>query len=162
MHYTPSALKHSLALSALLFTLALLFKVGKLCEFCEGTVDNTQLMPLWLSWLPIRADVLEAQTVHAQLMRFLEAGNPHLMPALLPQVLGVIAGVVGAESAWAEEGEEEEEEEEHDQLATEDTEARMRGFLAQMQGATDKTQVAAAWGQLPAEQQQLLTDFMAS
>jgi hypothetical protein len=96
-------------------------------------------------------------------VRFLEAGNPHLMPAQLPKVLEVIAGIVGAEQQWTEEGEEEEdEEEEPDQLADEDTEAKLKGFLSHMQGTTDKTQVAAAWGALAAEQQQLLTDFMAS
>jgi hypothetical protein len=35
--------------------------IGKLCEFCDGTLDTAQLLPLWLSWLPIKADVLEAQ-----------------------------------------------------------------------------------------------------
>ena len=38
-------------------------------------------MPQWLSCLPLREDTVEARVVHAQLVRMLEAGDPHLLGA---------------------------------------------------------------------------------
>ena len=50
--------------------------LGKVLEFQAGTIDTAPLVPTWLGTLPIRHDLTEAHSTHAQLVRFLEASDP--------------------------------------------------------------------------------------
>lgn len=55
--------------------------------------DQENLLPLWLSWLPLSAEELEASQCHAIFAGFLEQNNPHMWGPnfkYLPKVLEVI------------------------------------------------------------------------
>ena len=54
--------------------------LGKLCEFQRGAIPGPEnVVPQWLSCLPLREDKVEARAVHEQLARMLEKGDPHLL-----------------------------------------------------------------------------------
>ncbi|RLN96290.1 hypothetical protein BBJ28_00024773, partial [Nothophytophthora sp. Chile5] len=55
--------------------------VAKICLSREGAVDAAKMWPMWLSWLPLRTDVLEARDVHARLISLVDSGNPHVLGA---------------------------------------------------------------------------------
>lgn len=55
--------------------------VAKIALAREGSVDAAKIWPVWLTWLPLRTDVLEARDVHARLLDLVEAGNAHILGA---------------------------------------------------------------------------------
>lgn len=71
--------------------------VAKICLTRESAVDAAKVWPVWLTWLPLRTDVLEARDVHARLLNLVEAGNPHILGAEyanLATLLKVFAGIM--------------------------------------------------------------------
>jgi len=82
--------------------------VGRIIN-CHGELlsqtDNptyhlSRLLPLWLSWLPIRNDGEEAQFVHALLCTFVESNNPCLLGpnnSNLSKIVSVFGDVMGTE-----------------------------------------------------------------
>jgi hypothetical protein len=52
--------------------------VGKMCRYRADVVDTAQLLPVWLSWLPLtgEGDQEEAKTAHSVLADFIEEANP--------------------------------------------------------------------------------------
>jgi len=66
-----------------------------------GDVVASRLTSVWLSYLPLRADVAEARVVHAALVRACERGDERVFGgatyAGLPRVLAVLADVIGTE-----------------------------------------------------------------
>jgi hypothetical protein len=47
--------------------------VGRICKHHAGAVDATQVLPVWLSWLPLAADEECAQGAHTMLAELAEA-----------------------------------------------------------------------------------------
>ena len=79
--------------------------LGKVLEMQAGCVGGdavaSRLTGVWLSYLPLRADVAEARVVHAALVRACERGDERVFGgtpfAGLPRVLAVLADVSGTE-----------------------------------------------------------------
>jgi hypothetical protein len=53
--------------------------VLKICRYRSEAVDTSQLLPSVLTWLPLTADVTEAQTCHGDLVGWAESGDPALL-----------------------------------------------------------------------------------
>ena len=123
--------------------------LGKAVEFCGDAFDSAPVLQLWLDYLPVRADTAEAQAVHAQLCRFMQAGDARLLGAAnerLPRVIAVFADCLAA----------------GDPLITAATAENMRSLLRRMQAAMPAEQLGAAWAQLSAEQQAALSAALAT
>ena len=123
--------------------------LGKAAEFCGDAFDSAPVVQLWLDYLPVRSDAAEAQAVHAQLCRFLQAGDARLLgPAneRLPRVVAVIADCLAA----------------GEPLITPATAEQMRGLLSRMQSAMPAAQLQAAWAQLTPAQQGALNAALAA
>ena len=76
--------------------------LGKFCEFQSSAVDTHQLMPFWLSQLPLKADKSEAKAVHDQLCRFLESGDARLLGKdneNLPRIMLILASIISEGTA---------------------------------------------------------------
>ena len=127
--------------------------LGKLCESQRGAIPGAQdVVPRWLGCLPLREDTVEARVVHAQLVRMLEAGDPHLLGANnehLGQVVKVFA--VAAPTAGLSE---------KLQLCTPETAGKMRAVLRQMQSSMGDT-LGAAFASLAPDEQAALQQLMA-
>ncbi|KAK7826615.1 importin-5 [Quercus suber] len=46
--------------------------LGKICQFHRDSIDAAQVVPAWLSFLPIKGDLIEAKIVHDQLCSMAE------------------------------------------------------------------------------------------
>ncbi|CDP17582.1 unnamed protein product [Coffea canephora] len=46
--------------------------LGKICQFHRDSIDSAQVVPAWLSCLPIKGDLIEAKVVHEQLCSMVE------------------------------------------------------------------------------------------
>ncbi|XWS57867.1 hypothetical protein CRYUN_Cryun09bG0210100 [Craigia yunnanensis] len=46
--------------------------LGKICQFHRDSIDAAQIVPAWLSCLPIKGDLIEAKLVHDQLCSMVE------------------------------------------------------------------------------------------
>nr|DAD30144.1 TPA_asm: hypothetical protein HUJ06_031612 [Nelumbo nucifera] len=46
--------------------------LGKICQFHRDSIDANQVVPAWLSCLPIKGDLIEAKVVHDQLCSMVE------------------------------------------------------------------------------------------
>lgn len=72
--------------------------VAKILLFSEDSVESAfKLWAVWLSWLPLQTDVLEARDLHARLIALVDAGHaPLLGPdyANLPFVLNAFAAIL--------------------------------------------------------------------
>ena len=127
--------------------------LGKLCESQRAAIPQAeQVVPQWLSCLPLREDTVEARVVHAQLVRMLEAGDPHLLGANnehLGKVVKVFA-VAMPTAALSEKL----------QLCTVETREKMKSILAQMQSAMGDA-LGAALASLAPEEQAALQQAMA-
>ena len=127
--------------------------LGKLCESQRGAIPGAQdVVPRWLGCLPLREDTVEARVVHAQLVRMLEAGDPHLLGANnehLGQVVKVFA--VAAPTAGLSE---------KLQLCTPETAGKMRAVLRQMQSSMGDA-LGAAFASLAPDEQAALQQLMA-
>ena len=127
--------------------------LGKLCESQRSAIPRAdQVVPQWLSCLPLREDTVEARVVHAQLVRMLEAGDPHLLGANnehLSKVVKVFAVAMPTASLS-----------EKLQLCTVETRDKMRGILSQMQSAMGDA-LGAAFASLAPEEQAALQQAMA-
>jgi hypothetical protein len=118
--------------------------VGKICRFHPDQVNLEQLLPMWLSWLPLTADCMEAKAMHAQLLTYIEAGDPRIIgniPALLSAIGGALAG--GAVDNV----------EEAEELVEEATAQKLGQQLKIMQAKCPPAAMAAAWAGLPPLQQ---------
>ena len=76
---------------------------------------------MWLQYLPLRDDDVEAKVVHAQLLRLVQTKNPQLLAAAnLPKILPLVAKVIIEVLA------------QEDLLADETTAKSMAGVLKQL------------------------------
>lgn len=118
--------------------------LGKAVEFHPDLPGAAVIVEGLLAYLPMRGDTLEAQAVHDQLLRFLEAGDARVLGAQserMPRVVGVLA------QCLVEQGKE--------KVLSEGAPARIRALLAGMQAKAPEA-VAQAWAACSAEQQQAL------
>ena len=69
--------------------------LGKVCAFHGQHVDLDALLPMWLQCLPLTADCMEAKVMHAQLLTYVEAGEPRIVSAAtLKPLIRAIGGVL--------------------------------------------------------------------
>ncbi|GFY98998.1 ARM repeat superfamily protein [Actinidia rufa] len=70
--------------------------LGKICQFHRDTIDSAQVVPVWLSCLPIKGDLIEAKVVHDQLCSMVERSDMELLGPnnqYLPKIVAVFAEV---------------------------------------------------------------------
>lgn len=73
--------------------------LGKICQFHRDCVDASQIIPAWLSCLPIKSDLIEAKVVHDQLCSMVERSDGELLGPnhqYLPKIVAVFAEVLCA------------------------------------------------------------------
>ena len=122
--------------------------LGKMCEFQNGALDASVILPSWLANLPLTEDKVEARNVHAQLMRLLESNGGALMGASyehVPRVVSVLADVLPTSTLSTKL-----------RLVDPEVAAKMKAFLVQMQASLPQDKLAAAWGVLTPEKQAAL------
>ena len=78
--------------------------IGRICAFhgARNDVPTEEILPVWLSFLPLRDDMIEAYIVHRHLNALLNAKNVALLGKSnerLPMVLKVVCEIVAEELA---------------------------------------------------------------
>ncbi|KAF9670235.1 hypothetical protein SADUNF_Sadunf13G0047300 [Salix dunnii] len=121
-----------------------------LLEACnDGSPDVRQIVPAWLSCLPIKSDLIEAKVVHDQLCSMVERSDKELFGSnnqYLPKIVRVFAEVICAGK----------------ELATEQTGSRMINLLRQLQQMLPPATLASTWSSLEPQQQLALQSILSS
>lgn len=68
--------------------------VAKIIKFCPSCANLDEVVPLWLSWLPIWEDKDEMDTVYGLLCDLLEANSPYVLGpngGNLPRIVQIVA-----------------------------------------------------------------------
>jgi hypothetical protein len=123
--------------------------LGKICQFHRGSIDSAQVIPAWLSCLPIKGDLIEAKVVHDQLCSMVERSDAELLGPnnqYLPKIVSVFAEVLCAGK----------------ELATEGTISRMINLLRQLQQTLPPATLASTWSTLQPQQQLALQTILSS
>ncbi|XP_064967716.1 uncharacterized protein LOC103986945 [Musa acuminata AAA Group] len=123
--------------------------LGKICQFHRDSIDAAQVLPAWLSCLPVRGDLIEAKIVHDQLCSMLEKSDRELLGPNnqhLPKIITVLAEVLCAGN----------------DLATEQTVIRMINLLRQLQQTIPPSVLASTWSTLQPQQQLALQSMLSS
>jgi hypothetical protein len=127
--------------------------LGKLCEFQRDAIpDAATVVSRWLACLPLREDVVEARAVHEQLVRMLQANDPHLLGpncenlAKIVQTFAVAAPTAGSSEKL--------------RLCTPETAGKMKAVLTEMQRGMGEA-LGVAFASLAAEDQEALRRAMA-
>ncbi|KAG0492708.1 hypothetical protein HPP92_006106 [Vanilla planifolia] len=123
--------------------------LGKICQFHRNSIDAAQIVPSWLSCLPIKGDLIEAKVVHEQLCSMVERSDSELLGPnnqYLPKVVSVFAEVLSAGK----------------DLATEQTAGRMVTLLRQLQQTLPPAVLASAWSALQPQQQLALQSALST
>lgn len=123
--------------------------LGKICQFHRDAIDATQIIPAWLSCLPIKGDLIEAKVVHDQLCSMAERSDRELLGPnnqYLPKILSVFAEVLCAGK----------------DLATEQTASRMISLLRQLQQTLPPSVLASTLSSLQPQQQLALQSVMST
>lgn len=123
--------------------------LGKICQFHRDSIDSAQVVPAWLSCLPIKGDLIEAKVVHDQLCSMVEMSDRELLGPnnqYLPQIVAVFAEVLCAGK----------------DLATEQTISRMINLLRQLQQTLPPSTLASTWSSLQPQQQLALQSILSS
>ncbi|POM68324.1 Importin-like protein [Phytophthora palmivora] len=132
--------------------------VAKICLAREGAVDAAKMWPMWLSWLPLRTDVLEARDVHARLISLVSSGNAHVIGAdyaNLAQILKVFASALLFDLAEAEDAADDEDM----STISEESKPQLRELLAKLQSQLPGPVVQGAWAKLSGDEQQALSQL---
>eukprot|EP01127_Copromyxa_protea_P013419 TRINITY_DN361_c0_g2_i1.p1 TRINITY_DN361_c0_g2~~TRINITY_DN361_c0_g2_i1.p1 ORF type:complete len:890 (-),score=269.34 TRINITY_DN361_c0_g2_i1:66-2735(-) len=121
--------------------------VGKIIVFQEAEIggDVPELIKLWLSWLPIEIDDIEAKAVHKHLCSLIVGGHPHIFGTdfgNLPRILDIFAHCLKEDVDIVEDKKE------------------LCNLFKQMQQQMGDL-IAKAVAVLPAEQQALLSQALA-
>ncbi|ONK75287.1 uncharacterized protein A4U43_C03F15290 [Asparagus officinalis] len=114
--------------------------LGKICLFHRDGIDASQIVPAWLSCLPIKSDLIEAKIVHEQLCSMVERSDRELLGPnnqFLPKIVAVFAEVLCAGK----------------DLATEQTASRMINLLRQLQQTMPPAVLASTISSLQPQQQ---------
>jgi len=70
--------------------------VGKIIHYQASQLGNdvSEILKMWLSWLPLEVDDIEARAVHSHLFTFITSNHPHIFGkdfANLPKILSIFA-----------------------------------------------------------------------
>ncbi|KAG8062221.1 hypothetical protein GUJ93_ZPchr0003g18203 [Zizania palustris] len=123
--------------------------LGKICQFHREGIDASQVIPAWLSCLPIKNDLIEAKIVHEQFCAMLEKSDRELLGhnnQYLPKIVSVIAEIYVRVR----------------DLATEQTFSRMVNLLRQLQTTLPPSVLASTWSSLQPQQQLALQSVLSS
>ncbi|XP_066369542.1 uncharacterized protein [Miscanthus floridulus] len=123
--------------------------LGKICQFHRDSIDVSQVIPAWLSCLPIKNDLIEAKLVHEQLCAMLEKSEREFLGhsnQYLPKIVSVFAEILCAGK----------------DLATEQTASRMINLLRQLQATLPPSVLASTWSSLQPQQQLALQSVLSS
>ncbi|XP_066371254.1 uncharacterized protein [Miscanthus floridulus] len=121
--------------------------LGKICQFHRDSIDVSQVIPAWLSCLPIKNDLIEAKLVHEQLCAMLEKSEREFLGhnnQYLPKIVSVFAEILCAGK----------------DLATEQTASRMINLLRQLQATLPPSVLASTWSSLQPQQQLALQSVL--
>lgn len=121
--------------------------LGKICEFHRDVIDATQVVPAWLSCLPIRTDLVEAKVVHEQLCSLMERSDPILLGAnsqYLPKIIAIFAEVISSGT----------------DLVTSETVTRIANILRRIQQTMPAPALASTWSSLQPQQQAALQSIL--
>ncbi|MFQ6634842.1 hypothetical protein Gotur_011993 [Gossypium turneri] len=123
--------------------------LGKICQFHRDSIDAAQILPAWLSCLPIKGDLIEAKIVHEQLCSMVERSDQELLGPnnqYLPKIVSVFAEVLCAGK----------------DLATEQTASRMINLIRHFQQSLPASTLASTWSSLQPQQQRALQSILSS
>ncbi|XVF56868.1 hypothetical protein PTKIN_Ptkin06aG0154900 [Pterospermum kingtungense] len=123
--------------------------LGKICQFHRDSIDAAQIIPAWLSCLPIKGDLIEAKLVHDQLCSMVERSDQELLGPnnqYLPKIVAVFAEVLFAGK----------------NLATEQTASRMITLLRHFQQTLPASTLESTWSSLQPQQQLALQSILSS
>ncbi|KAI4350353.1 hypothetical protein L6164_004815 [Bauhinia variegata] len=123
--------------------------LGKICQFHRDSINATQIVPAWLSCLPIKGDLIEAKVVHERLCSMVERSDRELLGPnnqYLSKIVAVFAEVLCAGN----------------DLATEQTTSRMINLLRQLQQTLPPSTLASTWSSLQPQQQLALQSILSS
>ncbi|KAI9186439.1 hypothetical protein LWI28_017272 [Acer negundo] len=123
--------------------------LGKICQFHRDSIDAAQVVPAWLSCLPIKGDLIEAKVVHDQLCSMVERSDGVILGPnhqYLPKIITIFAEVLCAGK----------------DLATEQTTSRMINLLRQLQQSLPPSTLADTWSSLQPQQQLALQSILSS
>ncbi|GAB2286974.1 hypothetical protein Dimus_021362 [Dionaea muscipula] len=121
--------------------------LGKICLFHRDRIDSAQIIPAWLSCLPIKGDLIEAKVVHDQLCSMVERSDRELLGPnnqYLPKIIAVFAEVLCAGK----------------DLATEQTASRIINLLRHLQQTLPPATLASTWSSLQPQQQLALQSIL--
>lgn len=120
--------------------------LGKVIEFHGASLpDPKAAAAVYLGYLPVRGDEVEAKVVHGQLLRFVQGSTPLILGdnnANLGRVVGVLAEAAASDS-----------------LTNADTRQGIKTLLQQMQAAMGGVFTQLVSGLSPAQQQALAKVF---
>ncbi|KAH9728480.1 TOG domain-containing protein [Citrus sinensis] len=123
--------------------------LGKICQFHRDSIDAAQVVPAWLSCLPLKGDLIEAKVVHAQLCSMVERSDGEILGPnhqYLPKIVTIFAEVLcGGRD-----------------LVTEQTASRMINLLRQLQQSLPPSTLASTWSSLQPQQQLALQSILSS
>lgn len=123
--------------------------LGKICQFHRDSIEAAQVLPAWLSCLPIKGDLIEAKIVHDQLCSMVERLDGEILGPnhqYLPKIVTIFAEVLCAGN----------------DLATETTISRMINLLRQLQQSLPPSTLASTWSSLQPQQQLALQSILSS
>ncbi|KAK9058540.1 hypothetical protein SSX86_023382 [Deinandra increscens subsp. villosa] len=124
--------------------------LGKVCHFHRDSIDSAQVIPAWLSCLPIKDDLIEAKSVHDLLCSMIERlsatellgpNNQHL-----PKIISIFAEILCAGK----------------ELASDETLNRIINLLRQLQQTLPPATLASTWSTLQPQQQLALQSILSS
>ncbi|XP_027335605.1 uncharacterized protein LOC113849710 [Abrus precatorius] len=136
---SENAKAHDIAVSAL----------GRICEFHRECIDGSKIVPAWLSFLPLKNDLIEAKVMHEQLCLMvarldkdlLGAGNQNLV-----KIITVFLEVI----------------DQGDKLATAQTIKQMNSLLRQLGRQIPRSAFDTILLSLNAQQRELLLPLVTS
>ncbi|KAJ0941466.1 putative TOG domain, importin beta family [Helianthus annuus] len=123
--------------------------LGKICQFHRDSIDSAQIIPAWLSCLPIKGDLIEAKVVHELLCSMVERSDMELLGPnnqYVPKIVSVFAEILCAGK----------------DLATEQTINRIVNLLRQLQQTLPPATFASTWASLQPQQQLAIQSFLTS
>ncbi|KAJ0714055.1 putative armadillo-like helical, TOG domain, importin beta family [Helianthus annuus] len=123
--------------------------LGKICQFHRDSIDSTQIIPAWLSCLPIKGDLIEAKVVHELLCSMVERSDMELLGPnnqYVPKIVSVFAEILCAGK----------------DLATEQTINRIVNLLRQLQQTLPPATFASTWASLQPQQQLAIQSVLTS
>ncbi|XP_076918274.1 uncharacterized protein LOC143578652 [Bidens hawaiensis] len=123
--------------------------LGKICQFHRDSIDSAQIIPAWLSCLPIKGDLIEAKVVHELLCSMVERSDVELLGPNnqnLPKIVSVFAEILCAGK----------------DLATEIILNRIVNLLRQLQQTLPPATFQATWASLQPQQQLAIQSYLTS